>query len=1270
MIIYAVLSIMVAAAGAESVASVQPLTVAERSDYQATARYDEVVHFIEQIAADSPVIRVGEMGKTVEGRAIPLIILADPPVSTPAEAADGGKMVVLAFGNIHAGEVCGKEALLMLARDLAQEPDRKLLEKLVIVFAPIFNADGNERVSKDNRPGQNGPVQGMGQRPNAQGLDLNRDYVKLESPEVRAMVLFLNEWDPAIIVDTHTTNGSYHRYTLTYEGPRLPAGDQAVIDYTRKTFFPAITKKLRDDHGYGSFYYGDFNRDHTSWMTYPCQARFGTPYRGLRNRLAVISEAYAYATFRDRVLASKAFVEVILQQAAENAVEIRDLLKSADQRTIESGEFDDASQSVEAGEFDDAGESESAGDMVAIRHRLEPFDAKVNIDGFVEIESDGEFTRTDEARQYEVDHVGQCAAELSVKRPFAYLLPPTHHDVIENLLRHGITVEELREDIELDVEIETLAHVERNERPFQGHHLVTVETTSSQESRKFPAGTIMVRTAQKLGALVVTLLEARSEDGLVTWNFFDDALAVGQEFPVNRLLKRVPTTSCDVRPLAETRASGRAVTFAEAYESDDPPDFDGSPIRGLTWLADGEHYLQVKDDGLWRVEAASGRVEPFHDPEKMAEALRSLPTIDAKTARKMAERTSFVMSDDRLATVINHENDLYYCRFDGSRADRLTHTPQEEELFDFSPDGQFVCFVRDHDLYVVDVSTQTERALTVGGDTRRRNGKLDWVYFEELYNRNWRGYWWSPDSRHVAFLHTDDTALLPFTVIDQMPLHQEVEVTPYPKAGDPNPNVSLGVVSAAGGSVMWINLDGYLEGAFLISRVGWKPDGESVWFYVQDRAQTWLDVNVASVTTGKPRQLFRETTDAWVSDPGDLTFLKDGSFIMASERTGWRHLYHYDADGQLIRPLTEGEWDVRSIQCLREEEGQLFAVGTRDSQIAENLYRLSLDGSPPLRLTAADGHHRTTVSPTGQHFLDTWSDPATPPQVRLFDGDGTMVRVVDSNPVYELEEFQVSAREFVRIPTRDGFQLEATLQMPTRFDPQRRYPVWFMTYGGPNSPTIRNEWNRSYAWDAVLAESGIIVFRCDPRSASSKGAASAWTAYRQLGVQELADINDAMDWLKEHPYVDASRIGMSGHSYGGFMTAYAMTHSQLFAAGIAGAPVTDWRNYDSIYTERYMNTPQENPDGYDRTSVVKAAKDLHGRLLILHGAKDDNVHLQNTLQLVHELQEADKPFEMMIYPQSRHGLHGQHYRRLMYEFIIRNVGGSFDSADSGSLLSN
>jgi dipeptidyl aminopeptidase/acylaminoacyl peptidase len=1228
-----------------------PRTVAETSDYKETSRYADVVSFCENLAKQSPVVRLGELGTSHEGRKLPLIILADPPVSNAEEAARSKKLVVFVMANIHAGEVDGKEGVLMLARDIALAKERPLLKDLVLVIAPIFNADGNEKLGM-NRPGQAGPPL-VGTRANGQEFDLNRDYVKLESPEVRSLVRFLNKWDPAVVVDCHTTNGSFHRYTLTYEGGHCPAGDERLAKFVRDELLPDVGKRLEKGTGFKSFFYGNFSADRTRWETVPPTPRYGTHYVGLRNRIAILSESYSYAPFKDRVLASKVFVQSICEYTADNKETIRKLLTTAREGTVQSGK------------------EPKETDLVVLRQKSAPVGRPVNLLGYVEEIKEGKRVATDKPREYELLYMGGTEAVLSVRRPWAYLVPASAK-VLDILQRHGLDVEELREDIELDVELYRIEKVTQTPQ-FQKHQPVTLQAAARKESRRVAAGTLLVRTGQPLGSLAVYLLEPLSADGLTTWNFFDDALGEGKDFPVLRLLAQTPIHVGNVRPLPEDRVLNKPITYETLYESGRPPNFAGNPVSGLVWLEDGEHYLQRKDGSLRKVDAVTGRSEAYYDPDKLARGLASIPTIDRTTAgnmaRSLAPRSGFErgggppdrgagrspflhFNPQHTGALFEHETDLYYCNLDGTGAVRLTKTPGRKELTSFSPDGKFVAFIRDGNLFVVDLATRTERALTTDGGAQVSNGRADWVYFEEIYHRDRRSYWWSPDSQRLAFLRFDDTPVRKYTIIDPLASRQTPEVTAYPKAGDTNPLVRLGVVTVAGGESRWADLTKYSENATLVVRVGWAPDGD-VWFYVQDRAQTWLDVCTMSRDGGEVTRLFRETTKAWVDDPGAPTFLKDGSFLLALERTGWKHLYHFSRDGQLKGPLTSGDWEMRTLHVVDEENGWIYFSGTRDSHLGANLYRVKLDGSAPERLTRGDGDHRVSVSPKGNLFLDTWSDHRTPSQVRLYRGDGGPARTLDTNPVYLLEEYRRGSYELVHIPTPDGFVLEGSILKPPGFDPKRRYPVWFMTYGGPHAPTVHDSWGTGRLRDEMLAQMGYVVFRCDPRSASGKGACSTWTAYRRLGVQELKDIETAIGWLTKHPYIDADRIGMSGHSYGGFMTAYALTHSKLFAAGVAGAPVTDWHNYDSIYTERYMNTPQENPEGYRATSVVGAARNLHGKLLLVHGLMDDNVHAQNSLQLADALQRAEKSFEVMYYPRNRHGITGKHYERLTLDFMKR-----------------
>jgi len=1209
------------------------VTVVERSDFKATSRYDDVVDFCRKLSERSRVVTLADMGTSHEGRKLPLLILAEPAVKTPEQAKRSGKLVVLAMGNIHAGEVCGKEALLMLAREIATATERPLLKDLVIVFAPILNADGNERISTENRPKQNGPEQGVGIRANAQGLDLNRDHVKLESPEVRSLARALTKWDPAVFIDCHTTNGSYHRYTLTYDGPRHPATHPDIIRFAREGFLPEVSRRLEKETGYKTFFYGNFDRSHERWQSYPAQPRYNTPYVGLRNRIGILSEAHAYAPFRDRVLGTKGFVHHCLRLCAERKGPITNLLNIARQATGKTVEKGRPAEQVAL-----CSESVSVG--------------KVKVLGYVE--EDGRRIRTDETRDYDVEFLGKEQATLSVTRPYAYLIPPQNEAAINNLLHHGASVREFREDIELDVEVYAVQKLTRSDRTYENHRCVSLEVQKRNESRMAPAGTVMVRTDQALGTLLVILLEPQSPDGLVTWNFFDQHLAEGEDFPVIRLPHRAPILTTTRALPSETSKPKKPITFDTLYGGR-PPHLSGSPASGFRWLDDGQHFLQYKDGQFRKVHAVTGRTETFYDPAVLATALEKLEGVESKDAKHMAGRARYDMDPARKAALLRHNNDLYYATLDGKTAKRLTDVAGTEELTLFSPDGRNVAFVRSYDLYVVSVETAKERRLTEGGSQTIRNAKADWVYFEEVYHRNWRAYKWSPDSKAIVFQQFDDSPVGTFTVVNHIDIKQQVETERYPLAGEPNPQVRLGIVKSAGGDIQWVDTSDYSPDNMLISHFGWTPDSQSVYFYVQDRTQQWLDFNRWAIAGGSTTKLFREETEAWVANPGDPHFLKNESFLLFSERDGWKHLYHFDKDGKLIRRITEGDWEVRSLYAVNEEEGWIYFAGTRDSHIASNLYRVKLDGTGLFRLTEEPGSHRVTVNKDGSLYVDSFSDTKTPTRVHLYQGDGKRVRVLDTNPVPAIDEYVLAPVELVKIKSRDGCELQGFLIKPPNFNPKTEYPVWLRTYGGPHAPSVSDSWRGGRTFEQMLAQMGIIAFCCDPRSASGRGALSTWTAYRQLGVQELQDLEDALDWLAEKPFVDASRVGMSGHSYGGFLTAYALTHSKRFAAGISGAPVADWRNYDSIYTERYMSTPQDNPDGYKKTSVVEAAKNLHGRLLLIHGARDDNVHVANTLQLANAFQRANKPFDMMIYPPNRHGIGGMHYRRLIMDFIKRTM---------------
>jgi dipeptidyl-peptidase-4 len=726
--------------------------------------------------------------------------------------------------------------------------------------------------------------------------------------------------------------------------------------------------------------------------------------------------------------------------------------------------------------------------------------------------------------------------------------------------------------------------------------------------------------------------------------------------------------------IASAQAPPRTLTIDTIYDPERRVDFSGSPPTSLRWI-DDESYLQSRRSGAdveWlKVDAASGRTSPLFDQARMEDALASLAGLPREKAATAARSGDVTFTAAYSGVLISIDDDLYFYDVATSTAARLTSAPGTEEEATFSPDGRHVAFVRGHNLYVVDLGTRKEVALTSDGSDELLNGKLDWLYQEEIYGRGrFRGYWWSPDSSRLAFLQLNERPVPEYTVVDDLSYRPTVEVTDYPKAGDPNPLVKLGIVDAVGGPVRWVPLDAYTTDILIVD-VDWMPDGKRVSFQVQDREQTRLDLHLADAVSARATPVLQETTPAWVNVNGSPVWLADGSFLWLSERDGFKHLYRYRGDGTLIGRVTTGRWEIRTLYGVDEKRGFIYFSSGARRHIDTDVYRTRLDGGIPTRLSRTDGTHRATFSPSYTQYIDVWNDAMTPSQVRLHRADGTDVRTIDANQVRSLAEYRVSKPEFLEVRTRDGFVMDAMMIKPPDFDPTRRYPVFQLTYAGPGTASVRNAWGgTAYIFHQLLAQHGIIVWVLDNRSAGGKGAESQWPVYGRLGELELQDLEDGITWLRQQPYVDASRIVLHGWSYGGFMTAYALTHSTSWAAGIVGAPVTDWRNYDTVYTERYMKTPQQNPDGYRRTAPRFAAANLHGRMLLVHGSIDDNVHRQNSEQFVYELQRAGKMFEVMVYPRTRHGITdprlNKHFRQTMFDFIERAVQPGSGTRDTGS----
>ena len=715
---------------------------------------------------------------------------------------------------------------------------------------------------------------------------------------------------------------------------------------------------------------------------------------------------------------------------------------------------------------------------------------------------------------------------------------------------------------------------------------------------------------------------------------------------------------------ALAQAAKRPLTIDDIYDrAKSIPPAAAAP-SGFTW-ADDTHFFWPRTNatgvtGFALVDATTGQETALFSSDELQAQIAKIEGVSSDDAKQIAHPRSIIIDWGSRGILLSIKGDLYIDNIGSKSLTRLTSATGNEEEATFSPDGKLVAFVRANNLFVIDVASKKERQLTTDGTAKLLNGRFDWVYQEEIFGRGiFKGYFWSPDSRSIAYVKLDDSQVPSFTVVDHIPPHQKLEQTPYPKPGDPNPAATMHVVDLTTGTSK--RLDRIDDPAkTLIVDVAWRPDSSAVVFQVQDREQTWLELNETPRVGGQSRRVLRETTRAWVDNQGSPFFLRDGSFLWLSERTGWKHIYRVGRDGQQ-RPLTTGDWEVKKILGIDEKNGFVYYSSAERDPIGIDVYRMRLDGSGRQRLTERGGTHEATFNGSVTRFVDCWSDVTTPPQTLIANADGKIVKLLlDTNAGHELDQFDLVKPELVHVPARDGFVMEAVIFRPPSFDPSKKYPVYQHTYGGPHAPQVKNAWaGAPYLFHQMLAQKGVVVWICDNRTASGKGAISAWPVYKNFGELELRDIEDGLDWLVAQPGIDKSRVMINGWSYGGYMVSYALTHSTRFMAGIAGAPVTDWHDYDSVYTERVMLTPEHNKVGYEKSSPQNAAGNLHGRLLLVHGTTDDNVHLQNTIQFSYALQKAGKQFEMMLYPESRHKLSDQdlekHMRYLMLDFVTRNL---------------
>ena len=687
-------------------------------------------------------------------------------------------------------------------------------------------------------------------------------------------------------------------------------------------------------------------------------------------------------------------------------------------------------------------------------------------------------------------------------------------------------------------------------------------------------------------------------------------------------------------------AGEKALTLERLFGE---PPLDGTLPREVTWLPGAASFSFLENSGAGKEARTTLVVEDAATGKREAVvADADLTAFGEGDAAVRPRLEGYQWSPDADALLLSGGGDLFVLARATRKVRRLTATPAEEELARFSPDGRRVAFVRENDLVVLELASGKETRITTDGSPDRFNGKLDWVYTEEIAERGALGYAWSPDSRVLAYITLDDAKVPRFPHVDLLELHPTVAEQRYPDAGDPNPVATLSVASVSpddSGAVTRSTVRWTGARAEYVPRFGWLPGGRDLWFEVLNRAQTRLELVRMDPAGTTMTTLLVEEDPAWVNLHDDLRFFGDGSFLWSSERGGWRHLYLYSAEGRLVRQLTTGSWEVTGVEAVDAQGGWVVYGSTEAGPLTRNLYRARLDGkAAPARITQGAGSHRVNVAPGGRFVIDSHSQPLRPAAMRLLDAQGRQLRVVAANEHPEIESYRTSAPEIVEVPGKTGATLYASVVKPIPFDPAKRYPAIVYVYGGPHSQSVQDAWVGRYGLLAqVLAGKGFVVFTIDGRGTTGRGRDFERALLKRLGKIELEDQLAGVEWLKGQPYVDGARIGIWGASYGGFMTLYAMTSApEVFRAGVAIASVTDWRLYDSVYTERYLKLPSENPDGYRDSSPVNQADKLKGALLLIHGTADDNVHWHNTLLFADRLVKAGKPYELQLYGGATH----------------------------------
>ncbi|MGN8225915.1 S9 family peptidase [Gracilimonas sp. BCB1] len=710
---------------------------------------------------------------------------------------------------------------------------------------------------------------------------------------------------------------------------------------------------------------------------------------------------------------------------------------------------------------------------------------------------------------------------------------------------------------------------------------------------------------------------------------------------------------CSVATVAQDK---KPIEFEHIFDGT----FSPNSVQNVRWMNDGEYYSATRNNQIIRFNIVDGSEEVLFDGSEFTGS--DGDTIRVQGYQFSSDESKLLIKTDVEQIWRRSTRENYYVyEIESGDFSKLTATEEKQQYAELSPSADRAAFVRNNNLFWVDLSSGEETQITSDGEFNKViNGAADWVYEEEFgFAKAW---FWSPDGDRIAFYRFDEERVKEFFMTNWGSLYPEEVEFKYPKAGEQNSIVSIHVYHLDSGET--VNMDIGEETDQYIPRINWTRDNNRLAIRRMNRLQNKQDLLIANAETGSTRVILTEQSDTWLDVHDNLYFLSNGEqFITTSDKNGYNHVYLYNMQGKQLEQITGGNWDVTEMIGHNERTYELYYVSAEESPLERHLYSIRIDGKKKEKLTQGTGWHSINMSRDFKYYIDSWSDYNKPPLVSLYRNNGREVRTIEDNTGLSqtLSEFNYIEKEFFDLNV-NGTDLNAYVLKPVDFDSTQKYPVLMYVYGGPGSQTVTRAFGSGQRpmWHQYLANQGYVVVSVDNRGTGARGREFKKQVYKKLGQLETVDQIAAAKKIAEWPYVDESRIGIWGWSYGGYMSSLALAEgANIFTTAIAVAPVTSWRYYDTIYTERYMQTPQMNPEGYNEGAPLTKVNQITGNYLLIHGTGDDNVHFQNTVEMIDALIEADVEFETMLYPNKAHSIYGgnarKHLYRLMSDFVFENL---------------